>query len=67
MIGRAVSLSAVCGGHWRRSTDSGSRAVQAVQAQEDAEGFKEKPRQATRFFREGRAGQWKDALSSAQV
>jgi hypothetical protein len=39
----------------------------AVQAQEDAEGFKEKPAHAERFFREGRAGQWKEMLTPTQV
>jgi hypothetical protein len=38
-----------------------------VQAQEDAEGFREKPRQAERFFRGGRAGQWKALLGPQQV
>jgi hypothetical protein len=45
-----------------------SRAsFESVQAQEDAEGFKEKPKQAKRFFREGRAGQWKEGLTPRQV
>jgi Sulfotransferase domain len=35
--------------------------------QEQEDGFKEKPEHAERFFREGRAGQWKDVLSSEQV
>lgn len=30
-------------------------------------GFVEKPDQAARFFRAGRAGQWRDALTAAQV
>lgn len=42
-------------------------SFESVQAQEDAEGFREKPKQAKRFFREGRAGQWKDVLSERQV
>jgi len=42
-------------------------SFESVQAQEDAEGFKEKPKQAERFFREGRAGQWKNVLSAQQV
>lgn len=42
-------------------------SFESVQAQEDAEGFHEKPKQAKRFFREGRAGQWKDVLSERQV
>ncbi len=35
--------------------------------QEEAQGFVEKPRQAEKFFRAGRAGQWKDVLSQSQV
>jgi hypothetical protein len=38
-----------------------------LKAQEDKEGFREKPKQAERFFREGRAGQWKEVLTPAQV
>ncbi|MGV1950987.1 sulfotransferase domain-containing protein [Agrobacterium vitis] len=35
--------------------------------QETERGFKEKPKQAERFFRQGRAGQWQDLLSENQV
>ncbi len=42
-------------------------SFESVQAQEDKEGFKEKPEHADRFFREGRADQWKDVLNAAQV
>lgn len=35
--------------------------------QEEQEGFKEKPEKVERFFREGRAGQWKEILTPAQV
>jgi hypothetical protein len=42
-------------------------SFESVQAQEEAEGFKEKPAHAERFFREGRAGQWKEVLNSRQV
>jgi hypothetical protein len=42
-------------------------SFEAVQAQEDKEGFREKPEHADRFFREGRAGQWKNVLSPQQV
>ncbi|MGC1777868.1 MAG: sulfotransferase domain-containing protein [Xanthobacteraceae bacterium] len=39
-----------------------------LQAQEKAKGFRERPPQADqRFFREGRAGQWKNVLTSAQI
>lgn len=47
-------------------------AVQAakferLQAQEAERGFSEKPRGAERFFREGRAGGWRSALSPSQA
>ena len=35
--------------------------------QEEAQGFVERPQQAEKFFRSGRAGQWKDVLSQSQV
>jgi hypothetical protein len=39
-----------------------------LQAQEKEKGFRERPPSADQnFFREGRAGQWKDALTAAQV
>lgn len=38
-----------------------------LKSQEEKEGFKEKPEHAERFFREGRAGQWKEILTPAQV
>lgn len=39
----------------------------ALKSQEDELGFVEKSDLADRFFREGRAGQWKEVLTSAQV
>jgi hypothetical protein len=37
-------------------------------AQEKEKGFRERPKNADRsFFREGRAGQWKDVLTTAQI
>jgi hypothetical protein len=39
----------------------------ALQKQEAEKGFQEKPEKAERFFREGRAGQWRDILSRRQV
>ena len=36
-------------------------------SQEEREGFRERPELAQRFFREGRPGQWRDVLTSAQV
>lgn len=38
-----------------------------LQAQEEARGFREKPDAAKRFFREGRAGQWRQQLSRRQI
>jgi Sulfotransferase domain len=35
--------------------------------EEAREGFKEKPGRAERFFREGRAGQWRDVLAPGQI
>jgi hypothetical protein len=38
-----------------------------LRRQESENGFTERPRTAKVFFREGRAGQWRDVLSSAQI
>lgn len=39
-----------------------------LRAQEDATGFAERPRRSDdAFFRSGRAGEWRDALNSAQI
>jgi hypothetical protein len=38
-----------------------------LRSQEEKKGFAEKPKQAERFFREGRAGQWKEILSPRQI
>lgn len=38
-----------------------------LKAQEDAHGFREKPEKAERFFREGRAGQWRERLTRRQI
>ena len=38
-----------------------------LQSQEEETGFQEKPQHAARFFREGRAGQWKDVLSRKHI
>jgi hypothetical protein len=42
-------------------------SFETVQAQEEKEGFREKPKHAERFFREGRAGQWKEVLTLRQI
>jgi hypothetical protein len=42
-------------------------SFQAVRDEEARDGFKEKPEQAERFFREGRAGQWRDVLTPVQI
>lgn len=38
-----------------------------LRAQEEKDGFRERPEKAERFFREGRAGQWKDILTRNQI
>lgn len=38
-----------------------------LKRQEEQNGFSEKPATAERFFREGRAGQWRDVLSRDQI
>lgn len=42
-------------------------SFEELQAQEERDGFRERPKQAQRFFREGRAGQWKEILTPEQV
>ena len=41
--------------------------VERLREQEEKDGFSERPEKAERFFREGRAGQWKDVLTQQQV
>jgi Sulfotransferase domain len=38
-----------------------------LREQEENAGFRERPEQAKRFFREGRAGQWKEVLTPQQI
>ncbi len=38
-----------------------------LRAQEEKQGFIERPKEAERFFREGRSGQWREVLSRAQI
>ena len=38
-----------------------------LKSQEEEAGFKEKPQAAEKFFREGKAGQWKATLNIAQI
>jgi hypothetical protein len=38
-----------------------------LREQEEKVGFRERPKTAERFFREGRAGQWKEVLAPAQI
>lgn len=40
---------------------------EVVQQQEEAEGFQEKSAAATRFFRKGQSGSWREELTAAQV
>lgn len=42
-------------------------SFEAVRGQEERGGFQEKPEHAARFFRHGRAGQWKSMLTAEQV
>ncbi|MEW9309935.1 sulfotransferase domain-containing protein [Labrys neptuniae] len=42
-------------------------SFEALQAQEGQNGFREKPKVAERFFREGRVGQWRLALTKPQI
>ena len=42
-------------------------SFEALQDEEERLGFKERPQQAERFFREGRVGQWRDVLSRQQI
>ena len=53
----------------RAQTDQAAElsSFSRLQAAEAAGGFLEKPPDAERFFREGRAGQWRDVLTPAQV
>ncbi|HET7841062.1 MAG TPA: sulfotransferase domain-containing protein [Terriglobia bacterium] len=42
-------------------------SFERLREQEEKDGFRERPEKAERFFREGRAGQWRDVLTPAQV
>jgi len=42
-------------------------SFESLRDQEDKDGFQEKSKHADRFFREGRADQWKDTLTQQQV
>jgi hypothetical protein len=42
-------------------------SFERLREQEEAHGFREKPEVAERFFREGRAGEWRDKLTRRQV
>ena len=42
-------------------------SFKTLRGQEDEKGFKEKSPFAQKFFREGRAGQWRDKLSQSQI
>jgi hypothetical protein len=42
-------------------------SFERLREQEAAHGFREKPESAERFFREGRAGQWREKLTRRQV
>jgi sulfotransferase family protein len=40
---------------------------QELQSREEVHGFRERSEHQTRFFREGRAGEWRDVLTPAQI
>jgi hypothetical protein len=42
-------------------------SFETLRAQEEQDGFRERPDKAERFFREGRAGQWREVLTPQQV
>jgi hypothetical protein len=42
-------------------------SFEELKKQEDEEGYREKPDSATRFFRSGKAGEWRHELTPAQV
>lgn len=42
-------------------------SFERLREQEEKDGFRERPEGAERFFREGRAGQWKEVLTPAQI
>jgi hypothetical protein len=42
-------------------------SFKALRSQEDRKGFREKSPYAQKFFRDGRAGQWREALTQLQV
>ncbi len=44
----------------------GLSSFDRLKAEEDREGFKEKPYKATSFFRAGKAGDWRNHLSDGQ-
>ena len=42
-------------------------SFQALRAQEESAGFRERAERQERFFRVGKAGQWREVLTEAQV
>jgi len=42
-------------------------SFERLREQEEKAGFRERPEKAERFFRDGRAGQWKEVLTSQQI
>jgi hypothetical protein len=42
-------------------------SFKSLRAQEDAKGFRERSFKAEKFFRVGKAGQWRTALSKPQI
>jgi len=42
-------------------------SFEQLKEQEEKDGFRERPDKAERLFRDGRAGQWKEILTPAQI
>jgi hypothetical protein len=42
-------------------------SFERLKQQESDAGFREKPKDATQFFREGRSGQWREILTERQI
>jgi len=56
-------------GETRRELETAiaASAFERLREQEEEQGFTERPETAERFFREGRAGQWRETLNGAQI
>ncbi|MGE3277322.1 MAG: sulfotransferase domain-containing protein [Vicinamibacterales bacterium] len=52
---------------WRLARAIDQSQFETLRAQEQAQGFRERPRTSTTFFRRGTPGEWREALSPGQV